>query len=941
VVGSTAHAALPPGTPDGGRRLLALTTTALVDIAENDPALYAALRSLTDVLLFDEGHREPAPQWADAIRGLDAPVVLFTATPCRNDHELFRVAPEHTYVLSYQDAVRLGLVRAVEFQRYPFRGDPEEFATAFFGLLMSDARGFAAGVANGRPPAGAVSGPTAPPDRAIVRCGSFVAVDAVAESLHSLGVPTLAVHEQYRHTQRPWGATDVPPRGARGDAVVWVAEDKLIEGIDDSTFRFLGLFDGFGDSRALVQQIGRVTRRPASDPETTAVVLIDATSDEEQRWREYLDYEAKGDSVPPVFGARDLARTIVRGVPEALYLERRYRTPFDIDGADAHAALNYPAHATVGRVSAAFDRTKCRDAVADELRRAGAEVRVLPRDGDDADVLLYVLARTARVVRTGFWPETELHALTLVRRGSLFFCTDTGRHTPVALRSLTSRVSRAELERLLATDRHRVDEVTLAHTRPGPGAVRRRAMRMDSLDDIAGDVNDALHTCRNARAVIEPTRGGARRRRYVGFATDRISEPSRADMSYAEYLRWVDEAATTLSGTGPRPRCLTRYALDVDAVQQTPTGLDLSGVDLATRFVSAAGAALDLETTTYVLANGRCALMVRLGGTTRTFRCRLRWRPAARAGQGAFVVEAPDLDATFVAHAGSDAVGQTVSEFLTREQRFTVYFADGTLVYADGAHHRADRLVRGAHGFWLGNHLETVPGLDLPLPEKGKVVTLNGRPTWDENSIFGCIDRLGDTGPDPARSALRARLASATLLVCDDMGDEASDFIVVDATARWVAFVHAKERKARARGGRGPLTTSGARRLSASSLAEVCSQAEKNLHHFVDDARTLKRRAQSWSTGWPNAKRPAIPRVRFGAPNADAAYTIIRELLQAADVRREVWVVTSGAFSLAELRRQREGVRRPSWVAALETQLQSTAAAIRGAGAHFRFFCAP
>lgn len=941
VVGSTFRAALPPLSSDGRRRLIALTTSALVDIAGNDPGLYTALRTATDVLIFDEGHREPAPQWAAAIRGLDAPVILFTATPCRNDHELFRVVGDHTYVWAYQNAVRLGLVRDVQFQRYSFGTDPEDFSSAFFGLLMSDARGFAAAVTNGLGSLNPSHFRNAPRDRAIVRCASFAAVDAVAECFHVLGVPTLALHEQYRQVARPWGSSDVPPRDARGDALVWVAEDKLIEGIDDPSFRFLGLFEGFSDSRALVQQIGRVTRRPAADTATTALVLIDTAANEQDRWSEYLQYESKADVVPPVFGARDLAKAIARGVPEALYLDRRYRTPFDFDAIDAHAALNYPAHATVGRVGPNFERAKCRDAVAEELRREGAEVRVLNRDADDADVLLYVVARTARVVRTGFWPETDMHALTLIRRGQYLFCTDTGRHSPEALRALTSRISRAELERLLATHQHRIEEVTLAHTRPGPGAIRRHAMRMDSLDDIAGDVSDPLHTCRNASAVLQSTPNGRRRRRYVGFTTDRISETSRADMSYQEYVEWVSEAAVTLQGGGPRPRSLSRYALDVDPVQLDPIGLDLASADLARHYATPAGVALELETTSSVLKAGRCQLTVRLDGTRQSFPCRVRWRQNARNGQGAYLIEAPDLDAAFIARSASDAVGHTVSEFLTAEQRFTLYFADGTLVYADGAYHRADRLARGADGFWLGNHLEPVPGLDMPIPEKGPVVTFKGRLTWDEDSIFGWIDRLGEAGPDPTKSALRVRLASATLLVCDDIGDESSDFIVADSGARWVALIHAKERKARSKSVKPGIVTSAARRLSASSLETVCGQAEKNLHNFVDDAKALASRAKGWDTPWPDAKHPAIPRVRFGASSASDAYSIIRDLLRAPDARREVWIVMSGAFSVAELRSRRLDVRRRPWVEKIETQLQSTAAAVRGAGAQFRFFCAP
>jgi len=109
----------------------------------------------------------------------------------------------------------------------------------------------------------------------------------------------------------------------------------------------------------------------------------------------------------------------------------------------------------------------------------------------------------------------------------------------------------------------------------------------------------------------------------------------------------------------------------------------------------------------------------------------------------------------------------------------------------------------------------------------------------------------------------------------------------------------------------------------------------------VDDAQAMECRATDWSTPRPDAKYPAIPRLRFGAQNAADAFAIIRKLLRAPDARREVWIVMSGAFSAAELRRRREKIRGPAWVAALETQSQATVAAIRGAGAPFRFFCAP
>jgi superfamily II DNA or RNA helicase len=48
---------------------------------------YHALRRKIDLVIVDEGHREPAPKWAQAVRGLGRPTLLLTATPYRNDRD--------------------------------------------------------------------------------------------------------------------------------------------------------------------------------------------------------------------------------------------------------------------------------------------------------------------------------------------------------------------------------------------------------------------------------------------------------------------------------------------------------------------------------------------------------------------------------------------------------------------------------------------------------------------------------------------------------------------------------------------------------------------------------------------------------------------------------------------------------------------------------------
>jgi hypothetical protein len=283
--------------------------------------------------------------------------------------------------------------------------------------------------------------------------------------------------------------------------------------------------------------------------------------------------------------------------------------------------------------------------------------------------------------------------------------------------------------------------------------------------------------------------------------------------------------------------------------------------------------------------------------------------------------------------ADSLGEGRTVSEYLTETQHFAVFVPEPTAVYVDGAFHNVKRRSRGSEGFWLANHLESVPGLNRAIPEKGKVVQTPDGPTWDKESLFGIIDRFGNAGPNSANSALREHLSGIDLLICDDLGSEAADFIALDTIHSRVILIHAKARTSRGKSSQ----HAGARRLSAASLDVVCSQADRNLWHLVSAGEELVGRASGWDTPWEGR----VKRIRFGAKNSAAALAKIQRVLAKPNVRREVWVVTSYAFSKTHFVAERLRPRAPAWVASLESLLQSTATSVRAAGGNFRLFCAP
>src|SRR5262249_25321377 len=82
--------------------------------------------------------------------------------------------------------------------------------------------------------------------------------------------------------------------------------------------------------------------------------------------------------------------------------------------------------------------------------------------------------------------------------------------------------------------------------------------------------------------------------------------------------------------------------------------------------------------------------------------------------------------------------------------------------------------------------LHPVTRLAMMGSEKGDPHTKFSGLTWPADSLFGLIDASG------VGTELAAYFQTPNLVVCDDMGTEAADFLVADTHQRRVVFIHAK-----------------------------------------------------------------------------------------------------------------------------------------------------
>jgi hypothetical protein len=290
---------------------------------KTDPSLGRRLGERLALVLVDEGHYEPAPQWAAAVRGLGVRMCLLTATPYRNDFKFFAVDPENCFLLSHADSEASRYLRTVRFVEGTW-GSRSQFIDGLLAMLQAEGAPFADA-------------------RVVVRGATQADVQALTHQLNAGGRTAIGVHERFSGEADPHLVSRVPRRDVVGDPHFWVHQFKLIDGIDDPRFRVLAVYAPLRNERAFVQQVGRILRNPGRGSGEEAVVFAHRDHALAESWDAYRRYDRAATVESLSRGPKSFAREL----PNSQYIDGRFREPFDLDAPDAHQQFDYPLAARV------------------------------------------------------------------------------------------------------------------------------------------------------------------------------------------------------------------------------------------------------------------------------------------------------------------------------------------------------------------------------------------------------------------------------------------------------------------------------------------------------------------------------------------------------------------------------------------------------------------
>jgi superfamily II DNA or RNA helicase len=699
---------------------------------------FQILKESVDLVLFDEGHREPSLTWAKAIRALGKPVILFTATPYRNDDRKFNVSEEFIYRFRFESAMQQNIIRDVSIESYPANTGANGFCDLVLNLLDQQRR-------------------AAADARVLVRCPGSNDVFAVVERLNSKrsGV-AMGFHSRLDESQ--FLRRKIPDWELISDSVGIVVHEKLLlEGFDDNRLSALAVLGPMRNARELIQQVGRVIRNRSHTPETAAVVARRNTAIS-RWWENYRAAEQNPD--------------------QWRYQNDEFRRSFDPTSVDFGEDLEIAFSARLFSSDDDVDAGALLEEVMEELAAHEIDVYSKFHDaGKNVAAAIYELNRQVPFIKDKIYSQASIGYILIHERDGVVFFRDSHGLSPAVLDHKFTRMQPRALQKLFGTSGSRITFVDLANCDVSQAAIRARSARAFSIDDAVNSLNDHSHYCRSARGYS--TGNVDYGQRYLGFGRSRVSDASTG--SVKDFLDWAEYIASAVKGQGKAAQLFNRFA----AVAKPPKNpvatsilIDFDEIienleDQAGKQVKSVGdVCSEVDDSAFSIAINGNEIPVKLIYDEKKRR---------------FKLESSMLHSGFRIRQelGSGERAVSLLSYLNREQPYRITLERRSIIYAGGSFFEPRWKLNGIaadEDIPMRSCFIPLDSLNAIQSEKG-AASVQDHARWQTTSLFGLIDVATSTGDGfPLLSAL----------VCDDQNNESADFIGYDEARKVLAFIHAK-----------------------------------------------------------------------------------------------------------------------------------------------------
>jgi superfamily II DNA or RNA helicase len=887
--------------------IIITTIQSLVTIYQEEYEKYFELQRNIDLVIFDEGHREPSLIWSKAIRQLQKKVILFTATPYRNDEAFFSFhEKKFKYNLTFSRAVELGLIKNVKFNIIPTSSIQSinsfcEFVLDLYSQSSSQ--------------------------KILIRCKDREEIKEITTKINSLYVNryhridadiALGCHSTFSDENSNYLEDNGEKIFKRIDSYqILIHENMLIEGINIPEIDILIMYGDFKNTRSLIQQIGRIVRK--NKVRRNAIVYIREQDKEKyiSQWDKFLKYENELTN-----NSSELTVS---------YYDKEFKDIFVLNN-DFYKELLIPKSSIIYEFEN-IEFIKLIGHLKDNLINRSNIRHFYEYNNEDIWVMCYEKISYANILKSKLYKEVTLECMilrTIIKndRKFLFYYDSRGYALPFDV--LDEYIKRVDIKKMLSLfpeTTTNFNQIKLNSIGLSNYGIYGRVVEGNNIQSVHTNINERLSFCKFVQGTIGDK--GKRLSRYIGTTNSRIIDYERGSLE--DYCKWSDEIVENLF-SGVTNGYFSRFALPVnkkDGVNATSILLDFTGVsdihkvykrtnsEELTGIESICTTCINFSFT-FVFNNDTISGKVERTGSGKETRFRLN---------------IPKFKSDYYIDYNYEKV--SLEHFINKEQSFRVFFNQEGLIYSDGYFFKPNIRFESINldETDLGKRIFALDGLDKCCEEKfggapSKSVILN---KWPTDSVFGCfIDKImNNKGP-----FLHTNI---DYLICDDLQKEIADFIAIDEQNQKVIVVHCKHKESI---------------KSASAFQDLCGQAVKNIGYLIKnnvDLMDLTNHIKLWDNEWNNYKkygkgkslktvRIKTKRIIKGNITGEAFWEKYKSIIKSPDSKTEVWLVMDG-LSRNVLKQQLEKDKPEEQISQLMWILYCTQEIISEVGGVLKVFC--
>ena len=482
-----------------------VTIQTLLSIYENNKALFALIKENISLLLYDEGHREPAIIWSDASRELSKKTILFTATPYRNDNYIFKIDKAFTYKYSMKEAIEKGHVKEPKFIAIPT------------GILADDKQiiKFILNATKDKE------------TKSLIRCKNSDRIKLLVKELNK-SIPSIGCHSTFSNNQNFLNSGRKVLEDKDTYPII-VHCDMLIEGVNIPKLNTLFLLDGFNNTKTTIQQIGRVLRPTFG--KIASIYVPEYLYDEiYNQWELYIKSEQDEDE------------------DNYIYINGKFREKFDLENNDnIYEAIRFQAQANIYVCDySLFARLKV--SIIEGINRVGNLESLSTSFFIEGNlwILCYQRKEPSKILISNYCFDYSLEYVSLVEIESnnkfYYFYYNSRRYILPDESEDVKYISRESILKLIpeGSEIRNVKYTSTSHTKIG---ARTKALDGISLNSMPGSLTERMSFCRNVTGYY--LENEKRIDRYMSSITSRISE--RRECNYLEYIEWCKKIIQEIS----------------------------------------------------------------------------------------------------------------------------------------------------------------------------------------------------------------------------------------------------------------------------------------------------------------------------------------------------------------------------------------------------------